>query len=90
MTAEQLKLTNLIFAEHKYLSTKVPLLEQEIDGLKTQVSESESIIKNQSSTIKDREASIDKLKKSIKVKNNLIVGTASGFLVSLLLLICGK
>lgn len=90
MTAEELKLTNQIFAEHEYLTEKVRLLEREkftYDALITEY-EKEDSIKTQ--IIKNQESSIKKLKKNNKVKNTLITGFGSGFLVSLILLICGK
>ena len=89
MTAEQLKTVNLILAEHEYLTKKVPLLEQEIIDLNALSIELEKLNSKQSITINEQQASIKKLKKSNKVKNNLIIGTSSGFIVSLLLLICG-
>ena len=90
ITAEQLKLTNMIFAEHEFLSKKVPLLEQEINDLKELNTECETNSLVYQSVINDQEARIKKLNKSIKVKNTLITGTGVGFVVSLILLICGK
>lgn len=90
MTAEELKLTNQIFAEHEYLTEKVELMEREILAFNTLVSEYEKEDSIKAQIIKNQETSIKKLKKSNKVKNTLITGFGSGFLVSLILLICGK
>ena len=90
MTAEELKLTNQIFAEHEYLTEKVELMEREILTFNTLVSEYEKEDSIKAQIIKNQETSIKKLKKSIKVKNTLITGFGSGFLVSLILLICGR
>lgn len=90
ITAEQLKLTNQIFAEHEFLLNKTKLLEDKIfayKGLTEEYQKSDSI---KTLTIDQQNASIKKLKKSIKVKNTIMTGTSVGFLVSLLILICGK
>ena len=84
LTPEQLKLTNLIFEEHRTLSLKVPLLEKKITTLEEsnrnfQMIDSLRVI--QMSQCEDR---VSKLKKTIKVKNVLITGLGTGLLVSLL------
>lgn len=87
ITPEQLKETNLIFNEHNLLKTKVPLLERKIQVL-TEINDNHSKIDSlRVQEINQYKANIDKLKKSIKIKNTLITGISSGFVVSLLLLL---
>jgi hypothetical protein len=90
ITAEQLKLTNQIFVEHEFLLNKTKLLEDKIFNYKGLVEEYHKSDSIKTLTIDQQNTSIKKLKKSIKVKNTIITGTSVGFLVSLLLLICGK
>ena len=79
ITSEQLKTTNLIFAEHKKFSEQIPLLEQQIINLK-QIDESwkrtDSIRKSQlyyyNLVIEDKNKSIEGLNKSLKRKKNTI------------------
>lgn len=79
ITSEQLKTTNLIFAEHKKFSEQIPLLEQQIINLK-QIDESwkrtDSIRKSQlyyySLVIEDKNKSIEGLNKSLKRRKNTI------------------
>lgn len=87
ITPEQLKETNLIFNEHNLLKTKVPLLERKIQVL-TEINDNHSKIDSlRVKEINQYKANVDKLKKSIKIKNTLITGISSGFVVSLLLLL---
>lgn len=87
ITPEQLKETNLIFNEHNLLKTKVPLLERKIQVL-TEINYNHSKIDSlRVQEINQYKANVDKLKKSIKIKNTLITGISSGFVVSLLLLL---
>lgn len=87
ITPEQLKETNLIFNEHNLLKTKVPLLEGKIQVL-TEINDNHSKIDSlRVQEINQYKANVDKLKKSIKIKNTLITGISSGFVVSLLLLL---
>lgn len=87
ITPEQLKETNLIFNEHNLLKAKVPLLERKIQVL-TEINDNHSKIDSlRVQEINQYKANVDKLKKSIKIKNKLITGISSGFVVSLLLLL---
>ena len=76
ITSDQLRTANLIFAEHKEFSLLVPLIQQEnanlqiinktwerTDSIKT------SQINQQYKMIEKQNENIDKLKKSIKVRN---------------------
>ena len=80
ITPTQLKTANLIFAEHKMLVTKVPLLESKISNL-TAINANwmkvDSLRSSQISlyqeTIKRQEADVTQLKKSLK-KTKLITG----------------
>ena len=78
ITSDQLRTANLIFAEHKEFSRLVPLIQQEntnlqiinktwerTDSIKT------SQINQQYKMIKKQNENIDKLKKSIKVRNTV-------------------
>ena len=78
ITSDQLRTANLIFAEHKEFSRLVPLIRQEntnlqiinktwerTDSIKT------SQINQQNKMIKKQNENIDKLKKSIKVRNTV-------------------
>lgn len=96
ITSEQLRLTNVIFLEHKKFSKQVPLLQQQITNLE-QVNESwkqtDSIRKSQllysNQVIEDKNKSIEGLNKSLKRKQNLIKygGTASVLTIILCLLL---
>lgn len=87
ITPEQLKETNLIFNEHNLLKAKVPLLERKIQVL-TEINDNHYKIDSlRVQEINQYKANVDKLKKSIKIKNTLITGISSGFVVSLLLLL---
>ena len=78
ITSDQLRTANLIFAEHKEYSRLVPLIRQEntnlqiinktwerTDSIKT------SQINQQYKMIEKQNENIDKLKKSIKVRNTV-------------------
>lgn len=78
ITSDQLRTANLIFAEHKEFSRLVPLIQQEntnsqiinktwkrTDSIKT------SQINQQYKMIEKQNENIDKLKKSIKVRNTV-------------------
>lgn len=78
ITSDQLRTANLIFAEHKEYSQLVPLIRQEntnlqiinktwerTDSIKT------SQINQQYKMIEKQNENIDKLKKSIKVRNTV-------------------
>ena len=78
ITSDQLRTANLIFAEHKEFSQLVPLIRQEnfnlqiinktwerTDSIKT------SQINQQYKMIEIQNENIDKLKKSIKVRNTV-------------------
>jgi hypothetical protein len=78
ITSDQLRTANLIFAEHKEFSRLVPLIQQEntnlqiinktwerTDSIKT------SQISQQYKMIERQNENIDKLKKSIKVRNTV-------------------
>lgn len=96
ITSEQLRLTNVIFLEHKKFSEQVPLLQQQITNLE-QINESwkqtDSIRKSQllycNQVIEDKNKSIEGLNKSLKRKQNLIKygGTASVLTIILCLLL---
>lgn len=96
ITSEQLRLTNVIFLEHKKFSEQVPLLQQQITNLE-QINESwkqtDSIRKSQllycNQVIEDKNKSIEGLNKSLKRKQNLIKygGAASVLTIILCLLL---
>ena len=96
ITSEQLRLTNVIFLEHKKFSKQVPLLQQQITNLE-RINESwkqtDSIRKSQllysNQVIEDKNKSIEDLNKSLKRKQNLIKygGTASVLTIILCLLL---
>lgn len=92
ITSEQLKTTNLIFAEHKKLVTTVPLLEEQITNL-NRINRSwertDSIRKLQidycMKQIDERNKSIDRLEKSLNRKKKYITYSST---CCLALLIC--
>ena len=96
ITSEQLRLTNVIFLEHKKFSEQIPLLRQQITNLE-QINKSwkqtDSIRKSQllycNQVIEDKNKSIEGLNKSLKRKQNLIKygGTASVLTIILCLLL---
>lgn len=79
ITSEQLRTTNLIFSEHKKFSELIPLLQLENSNLRTINNtwvRTDSIknmqIYNQNQTISEQCKNMDKLKKSIKIRNSVI------------------
>ena len=79
ITSEQLRTTNLIFSEHKKFSELIPLLQLENSNLRTINNtwvRTDSIknmqFYNQNQTISEQCKNMDKLKKSIKVRNSVI------------------
>lgn len=78
ITSDQLRTANLIFAEHKEYSQLVPLIRQENANLQTinktwerTDSIKTSQINQQYKMIEKQNENIDKLKKSIKVRNTV-------------------
>ena len=78
ITSDQLRTANLIFAEHKEFSRLVPLIQQENANLQTinktwerTDSIKTSQINQQYKMIERQNENIDKLKKSIKVRNTV-------------------
>ena len=78
ITSDQLRTANLIFAEHKEFSRLVPLIQQENSNLQTinktwerTDSIKTSQINQQYKMIEKQNENIDKLKKSIKVRNTV-------------------
>lgn len=78
ITSDQLRTANLIFAEHKEFSRLVPLIQQENTNLQTinktwerTDSIKTSQINQQYKMIEKQNENIDKLKKSIKVRNTV-------------------
>jgi hypothetical protein len=78
ITSDQLRTANLIFAEHKEYSQLVPLIQQENINLQTinktwerTDSIKTSQINQQYKMIEKQNENIDKLKKSIKVRNTV-------------------
>lgn len=96
ITKEQLRLTNVIFLEHRKFSEQIPLLQQQITNLE-QINESwkqtDSIRKSQllycNQVIEDKNKSIEGLNKSLKRKQSLIKygGTVSVLTIILCLLL---
>lgn len=78
ITSDQLRTANLIFAEHKEYSQLVPLIQQENTNLQIinkTWERTDSIktyqINQQYKMIEKQNENIDKLKKSIKVRNTV-------------------
>ena len=78
ITSDQLRIANLIFAEHKEYSQLVPLIQQENANLQTinktwerTDSIKTSQINQQYKMIERQNENTDKLKKSIKVRNTV-------------------
>ena len=78
ITSDQLRTANLIFAEHKEYSQLVPLIRQEnanLQFINKTWERTDSIktyqINQQSKMIERQNENIDKLKKSIKVRNTV-------------------
>ena len=95
ITSEQLRITNLIFAEHQKLSETVPLLESQIANLELinkSWEKTDSIHRVQllyyGNIIEDKNRSIEGLNKSLKKKQNVIkYGAASSYVLILLCLL---
>ena len=95
ITSEQLKTTNLIFAEHQMLSETVPLLKSKITNLELinkSWEKTDSIHRVQllyyGNIIEDKNRSIEGLNKSLKKKQNIIkYGTAGSCVLILLCLL---
>lgn len=84
ITSDQLRTTNLIFAEHKELSQIVPLLQQENSNLQT-INETwertDSLktvqLSTQSQIISQQSQDIERLNKSLRISTS-VGGTAVG------------
>ena len=94
ITSDQLRTANLIFAEHKEYSQLVPLIRQENANLQTinktwerTDSIKTSQINQQYKMIEKQNENIDKLKKSIKVRNTV---TGVSLITALLCLLLNK
>ena len=92
ITREQLKITNIIFAEHSKFSQEVPLLKQQISNLelindswKKTDSLKQNQLQIQSNIINEQTIKIDKLKQS-KRKILQGFGTINIFLIILILI----
>lgn len=92
ITSEQLKTTNLIFAEHQKLSKTVPLLKSQITNLELinkSWEKTDSVRRVQllyyGNIIEDKNRSIEGLNKSLKRKQNIIKYGAAGSCVLILL-----
>lgn len=92
ITSEQLRITNLIFLEHKKFSEQVPLLENKIYNLE-QINKSwentDSIRKSQllyyDQEIEKRNKSIDNLNKSLNKEQNIIKYGACASVIAIVL-----
>ena len=92
ITSEQLKTTNLIFAEHQKLSKTVPLLKRQITNLELinkSWEKTDSVRRVQllyyGNIIEDKNRSIEGLNKSLKKEQNIIKYGAAGSCVLILL-----
>ena len=92
ITSEQLKTTNLIFAEHQKLSKTVPLLKSQITNLELinkSWEKTDSVRRVQllyyGNIIEDKNRSIEGLNKSLKKEQNIIKYGAAGSCVLILL-----
>lgn len=90
VTSDQLRITNLIFAEHERYTKLIPFLQDQIDNLKLGWDKSDSINKidlfNKQLIIDNQSSTINKLSKTLDTKNKLLIGTTASSIV--LLLIC--
>lgn len=92
ITSEQLRITNLIFLEHKKFSEQVPLLENKIYNLE-EINKSwentDSIRKSQllyyNQEIENKNKSIDNLNKSLNKKQNIIKYGACASIIAIVL-----
>lgn len=92
ITSEQLRTTNLIFAEHKKFSEQLPLLEEKINNLELindSWKKSDSIKTKQlyycKSQLDQANMSIDQLNNTIRNQRNAITYTAAGSIIVVLL-----
>ena len=90
ITPEQLRITNLIFAEHEYQSKLIPYLQNQIDNLKFGIQKSDSIYKldllNHQKIIDEKSSTITKISKTLDTKYKIIKCTTISS--SVLFLIC--
>lgn len=94
ITNEQLRITNLIFTEHKQLVQIVPLLQQENANLQvinqTWVT-TDSIktlkLQNQQQMIAKQAQDLEKLKKSLRTSNSVLIG-GSILLTGAIIILC--
>lgn len=92
ITSEQLRTTNLIFAEHKKFSEQLPLLEEKINNLELindSWKKSDSIKTKQlyycKSQLDQANMSIDQLNNTIRNQRNTIIYTAAGSIIVVLI-----
>lgn len=92
ITNEQLKIANLIFAEHEYQTKLIPFLQQQVDNLQNGLIRSDSIYKSDilkyKKTLDLQSNTINNLNKKLIVKNKIITGTTICSII--LFLICIK
>lgn len=86
LNSEQIKLTNLIFAEHEKLTEENGFLRKKIEILNEYNKNYEHMDSIQQNVIKTQNANIEKLNKSIRYKNMLITSIGTGLLLSLIVL----
>jgi hypothetical protein len=86
ITSDQLKTTNLIFAEHEKLSKTVPLLEEQISNLKLINKSWEHTDSLRVVSLSQKDKSILALEKSLNVKKKTIRYGSIGSII--LMLIC--
>lgn len=90
ITPKQLKITNLIFAEHSELKKEQPLLKLQIEGLEKIIDNytiQDSIRTAEIATYEEKVASDQKKIKKVKNKLNLSSGLNLGLFVGLILAI---
>ena len=93
ITSDQLRITNLIFAEHYKFSQQIPLMKKQISDLKLI---NDSWIKTDSLNkleilrykmdVAEKDEAIKDFKQTLKRKNKVILGTTAGSCI--LLVIC--
>ena len=94
ITSEELRLTNLIFIEHKKLSEEVPLLEEEILQLK-EINRSwistDSIrrleVKFYEDLVQTNNKKIKRLTRKVKTRNGALGGLSVGIVILCLIII---
>lgn len=90
ITPKQLKITNLIFAEHSELKKERPLLLKQIEGLEGIVNNfsiQDSIRTVEIATYEEKVVTDQKKIKKLKNKLNLSSGLNLGFLATILLIV---